>query len=224
MSGAAAVRGLAALGAAVIVGLAGCGSPAFHYVKNSDEQLYFKVPSSWHKVDPTQLENEVSSTDPDSASRKVERELRWLVAYDASDKPDAGHIFAPTSDEPIVYANVQILPEAVRGGVSYDVLRDMILPVTDSARESATQAGVPLEGFELLRDEVLTPGKVHGVRVTYNYKILGGPLQTFDLTAYTTDDASRIYMLLVRCSAKCYQERSGELDDIVESFTVKGAK
>jgi hypothetical protein len=224
MPGAGPIRSLAALSAAMIVGLAACGSPGYHYVKNSAEQLYFKVPSSWKKVNPAELENEVSSTDPDSASRQVERDLRWFIAYDASDKPEAGHIFAPTSDQPIAYANVQILPESIRGGVSYDVLRDMILPVTDDARENATQAGIPLEGFELLRDEVLTPGKVHGVRVTYNYKILGGPLQTFDLTAYTTDDASRIYMLLVRCSAKCYQDRSGELGEIVESFTVKGAK
>jgi hypothetical protein len=207
----------------VLAGVAACGAPAYHYVKNSDEQLYFKVPSAWHKVDAAQLENALSSTDPDSATRQVERQLQWRVAYDADDQPDAGHIFGAASNEPIVYANVQKLPDSVRGGVSYDVLRDIVLPVTDKARESATQAGAPLDGFELLRDEVLTPGKIHGVRVTYSYKILDSPLQTFDLTAYTTDDASRIYMLLIRCSAKCYQERAGELGDIAESFTVKGS-
>jgi hypothetical protein len=74
----------------------------------------------------------------------------------------------------------------------------------------------------LLRDDVLTPhAGLRGVRVTFNYRLLGGTLDTFDQTAYINNDASKEYVLLIRCTARCYRARAAELDAIAKSFTVR---
>jgi hypothetical protein len=102
------------------------------------------------------------------------------------------------------------------------MLRNVFLPVTDDAREAAATS-VPLAGFELLRDEVLTPADgLHGVREVYDYE-LGGVMHTFDQTALVNNDGSKLYLLIIRCSTRCYRERTGELDTVAQSFTVRSA-
>ena len=72
----------------------------------------------------------------------------------------------------------------------------------------------PFTGFPLVSDEVLTPGDgLRGVHSVYRYRIRGGPPQVFDQIAYTNDDASKLYMFYVRCSAECYEQRKQEIDD-----------
>jgi hypothetical protein len=212
----AVVAGLAA----IVVALTGCGEPAYTYVKNSDYHTYFKVPRSWHRVDQAELIDQFTAADPDSAEAQIEKRLIWLIAYDADPEPAAAHILA-SSDDPFVMSSARPLTEAERGAVSFDMLRDIVLPVTDNRRKAAEQAGLPLTNFELLHDEVLTPGAgIRGVRVVYNYQYRG-LLNTFDLTAYVNDDASRMYFLLLRCSARCYRKRTAELAVVTTSFTVR---
>jgi hypothetical protein len=214
--------GLALVAAAAVLAAAACGSPEYEYVKNSAEKTYFKVPSSWRPVDQAALDEWAIGADPDSATAKIRDQLLWTVAYDADSAPAAAHVYGmlPTP-EPVAWAKVeQLLPEQ-SDAVSFDALRDAVMPVTDAAREQAAQAGSTLTDFELLHDEVLTPDDgVRGVRVVFNYALLG-QLHTFDLTALVNNDASRLYMLFVRCSARCYSERADELDGIVTSFTVR---
>jgi hypothetical protein len=204
----------------VLVAVAGCGSSQYHYVKNSDDNVYFKIPSSWSQVDQQSLEEEVNG-DPDSATAQVAREQQWVVAYDAAPDPSVEHVLSvDTPDEPIAFARVSQLSEQQLAQVSLDSLRNLFLPVTSAARQQAAAAGQAFEGFELIRDETLTSDGLRGVRSTYNYEISGG-LQTFDLSAFVNDENGKVYMLLVRCSAKCYRERSSELEDIASSLTVK---
>jgi hypothetical protein len=123
--------------------------------------------------------------------------------------------------DPFVYASIRQLNEPERGVISLNHLRDIFLPVTDQARQTAVTQGAPFDDFELLRDQELTPGGgLRGVRETYNYSTPLGGLHTFDLTAYVSDDG-HMYLMIVRCSARCFRERSGELESIVKSFTVR---
>ena len=48
-----------------------------------------------------------------------------------------------------------------------------------------------------------------------------GPPQVIDQTNYLNDDASKLYMFFVRCSSECYDQRKGEIDRAVSSFTVR---
>jgi len=201
--------------------LSGCGSPSYHYVKNSEDKTYFKVPAAWHRIDEKALNTALNSVDPNSATAEMIDKITWSVAYDADTKPSASHLLGLGSDQPFVYATVRKLSADEVGAISLNQLRDIFLPVTETARKTAADNGSQLQGFELLRDDLLTPGHgVRGVHTTYSYSASISGLQTFDLTAYTSDDG-RLFWMVVRCSAKCFKERSSELDAISKSFTVR---
>ncbi|WP_248963973.1 hypothetical protein [Sphaerisporangium perillae] len=216
---------LAATAVAMIVCLTGCGGSDFTYVMGSDGQSYFKVPASWQKVDQKALDKVIFG-DMSSATAQARKQLSWTVGYDGFSKPSADHFLdAGESDEPFAFAMVMTLTETQRDSVSLDALRNMLLPVAVSAdvrEQLEASSPYPMTGFELLADEVLPPENgVRGVHVVYNFKVLGGSVQTFDQTAYLAADGTRVSVLLIRCSATCYQNRAGELDRIAQSFKVK---
>ncbi|GAB2818968.1 hypothetical protein GCM10022221_16190 [Actinocorallia aurea] len=201
--------------------LAACGAPSYHYVKNSEDKTYFKVPATWHRIEEQPLNLVVGGADADSATAARVNATSWSVGFDADGDPSAGHLVDSGSDAPFVYANVRPLSEEQRGVISLNMLRDLFLPVTETSRTAAEQGGNGLPGFELLRDEILTPGEgLRGVRVVYSYDFTLGLRQTFDQTAYTSDDG-RLFWLVIRCSARCFSERADELDSIATSFTVR---
>ncbi|MEV4255722.1 hypothetical protein AB0J52_21410, partial [Spirillospora sp. NPDC049652] len=201
----------------------GCGEPRFTYVKNGGERTYFKVPNGWHRIGQHDMDDLLSGDDPDSAAARARPKSSWSVGYDASRPPDPTHLFGLGGDEePFAYAQIRRLSDEARDQVSLNVLRDAFLPVTAESRRQAVKEHRPLTGFELVRDQVLTPGGgLRGVRSVFNYRI-GQQLllQTFDVTTYAADDG-RLYQLVVSCSARCYQERSAELDAVARSFTVR---
>ena len=74
----------------------------------------------------------------------------------------------------------------------------------------------------LLGDSVLTPGDgMRGVRDVFSYQVQGQQ-QTFDQTVLANEDLTKVYLLLVRCSSACYSDRRDELQEIAQSFTVRG--
>jgi hypothetical protein len=203
-----------ALAAALL--LSACGAPAYTYVKNSGEHTYVKFPSSWHLIDTDDL-NDAIGIDPaeDQKSNGI-----WVEGYDAAAVPSALHLFGSSSPAPAALVSVQDVPQTSRGGLSLDALRDLFFPVSPSARQSSTNT--QLSGFGLLTDDVLTPGDgLRGVHTVYRYSLGGGPPQMLDQTAYLNDDASKIYVLLVRCSTTCYKDRRGEIENVVSSFTIR---
>ena len=207
---------------------AGCGKAEYTYVSNSDDKTYFKVPSGWSEADVKPVDDyfawSIFDVEPDSATRDRVDQIFWSAVYDAAEEPTGHHMVTsyPTG-EPVAYSLVMHMPESLRGPVSLDYLRNMFLPVTDSVRAAYDEAGDSgLSGFELLQDEVLTPADgIRGVRVVYNYRLSSGVVHTIDLTAHANNDSSVIYLLLIRCTASCYQERAAELNEIATSFTVR---
>jgi hypothetical protein len=199
--------------------LSACGSSQYTYVKNSDAQVYLKVPRSWTAINQEALEAEVSG-DSSSASGQFERMLSWNAAFDAHKKPSAQHIKATDVSDPLVWVMVRDLRPAEGNGMSLDRMRNLSLPITETAREAA---GIDeTAGFELLADGRLNPRKgLYGVRSVFNYKF-GEQVQTFDQTVLINDKHNKLYYLLARCSARCYTERQSEFAAVIESFTVRG--
>jgi hypothetical protein len=207
--------------AALALSVAGCGAPDYEYVKSSENQTYFKVPRDWQRVDQKRLDKWLLG-DPDSASTQERQDRVWTVAYDSSPVANVMHIYSniPTQN-PVVWAKVEDLAPTEGDAVSLDSLRNLALPVSADARLQAAQEHPELNGFELLADEVITPQPgLHGVHVVFNYR-LGGAVHTFDQTALITDDATRTYLFLLRCTASCFKSRKSEIADVVQSFTVR---
>ena len=208
-----AVAGLVLLAAVV---LAGCGAPSYTYVKNSADHMYVKIPASWHSIDEKDLDDAIG-LDPaeDASSRGL-----WLQGYDAAETPSPLHLFGSSATEPAALVSVQKVPETSRGGLSLDGLRDFFFPVSPTARQN--NQNPQLSGFGLVSDDVLTPGDgLRGVHTVFRYSLGGGAPQMIDQTGYLNDDASKVYLLLVRCSTTCYKDRHGEIENVVSSFTIR---
>jgi hypothetical protein len=202
---------------AVLGAVTACGAPQYTYVKSTANRTYFKVPASWREIDDKALKPIMTGDSQAAGSDGV-----WAVAYDAAEDPSPAHLVSSDTSQPIVYASVQPVPQEARGQVSLDSLRDLVLPVTPAAREATTAAPATFTDFSLVKDAVLTPQPgIRGIHEVFQYRVRGGPLQTFDKTAYVNDDASKVYVLLLRCSTECYQARRAELESVAASFTVK---
>jgi hypothetical protein len=209
---AAVIVGCAVLGAA-----SGCSAPDHTYVANRANKTYFKVPASWHEIDEGALK-----PTPTGASPTPDSDGEWVVAYDAAKAPSVAHLVASHTPEPMVYVSVRPVPTERGGQVSLDNLRDLVLPVTAPARKTATSASTTFSDFHLVSDSVLTPKSgLRGVHEVFQYRIGGGPLQTFDETAYTNKEGSKVYLMLLRCSSACYQARHAELETVTSSFTIQ---
>lgn len=199
--------------------LAACGAPDFTYVTNSAEGTYLKIPNSWRPIDQRSLDDFLGL---DPAVAQDDRGL-WTVGFDADATPSTLHLFGPHAEAPAVLVIVQQVPPDARGSFSLDRLRDAVYPVTMTARQrTAADPTSTLADFGLLVDDVLTPGNgLRGVHTVYRYRMSGGPLQIFDQTVYLNDDASKLYLVMVRCSTECYRDRQQEITSVVSSFTVR---
>jgi hypothetical protein len=212
---------LLALTAGLVVALvAGCGGPSWNYVTNSADRTYLKVPNSWRQVDPAEVSTRLGVPQSTDSSQGV-----WIAAYDSDERPSLDHVIGqPDAAAPAMLVTVQAIPEASRGGVSLDSIRDFVYPVSDTARQTQALGGgaANLSDFTLLGEQVLTPGDgLRGVHSVFSYRIGGGTPQVFDQTGYLNDDASKLYLTLARCSADCFMKRQSEIENVVTSFTVR---
>src|SRR5215470_13778569 len=71
----------------------------------------------------------------------------WSTAFDAGTAPSANHFLASDVGQPFVFAEVGTLSPTVSNELSYNMLRDFMLPVTSSSRQTDTQNGFPLTNF-----------------------------------------------------------------------------
>jgi hypothetical protein len=201
-------------GCAVLLGVVvtGCAAPQYTYVANSGANTYFKVPYAWHKISDSALQKALGSSAGGG----------WEVAYEAGTKPVATDFQSFGSTQPFVFAEVGALNSTAISQMSYDYLRDIFLPVTSTARQTAAQQqNFPLTDFQQIRDQVLTLNQgVHGVRETFNYSYLG-MADTFDQIALTNADQTELYLLIVHGTTSCYSNDQIAINDVMSSFTVR---
>jgi hypothetical protein len=210
------LRYLCRIAPLVVVGLsvAGCLAPQYTYVSDNADNAYFKVPPSWHQVNESSLQSAQGAANQEGT-------YLWSAAYDASATPSVEHVFSATS-KPVAYASVLGLSSAERNDISFDGMRDLLLPVTQAARNAASAAHESLSGFASLSDQVITDNHDNrGIREIFDYD-LGATPETFDLTVMTNASTTKLYFLLVQCSETCFVDNYQEISNVVNSFTVEG--
>jgi hypothetical protein len=199
-----------------------CGAPSYTYVTNADDQLYFKVPTSWQRIDQKALDA-VAATGLKPSEAAALKASSWSVAYDSAANPSVTHLLATSAQTPVVYSRVLSVDEDNRGGVTLDSLRNSFLPITENARLQAAANGTALPEADIRTDEVVKQHGLQGVHTVFRFP-LGGRVEAFDQTAYRARDGSKIYLLLIRCAQTCYADRyQDELAPVVRSFTVESA-
>jgi len=216
--------GLIATGLAIMIGcaLTGCGAPSYVYASDSADQAYFKVPANWHEVNPQFLADTQDSLLTKSLAGAAGGPFIWSRAYDAASSPSSLSLLE-ASNSPVVYATVQNLRDSLRSELSFDVMRDLLFPVTPTARQEASEAGDTLTGFVLLDNSTITNKYgMRGINELYEYTI-GGQPDAFDQTVLTNAATTKLYLLLVQCYQACFVAHEAQIEAVVNSFTVGGS-
>ena len=200
-------------GVLATVGLSGCGAPAYTYVADSSAGTYYKVPSGWHQISQKDLNAAIKAAGGSSAGI-------WTTAFDANTAPSVDHNGSINLSQPYVVAQVLALSSTGTNELSYDAMRDIWLPVTSSARQTAVSEGFPGSNFTQSRGQMIS-GKqgVHGVRETFQYT-LEGVGNTFDEEVLTNADQTELYLLQVHCTQACYTKNQNNINTVMSSFTV----
>jgi hypothetical protein len=202
------------MGVLATAGLSACGSPAYTYVADSKAGTYYKVPVQWHEISQKNLDAALAAAGGSAAGV-------WSTAFDGTTAPNGDHFLAPDVAQPFVFSEVGSLSSTVSAELSYNVLRDFMLPVTSTSRTSDAAEGFPLTDFKQLRDQTITAQQgVHGVRETFQYTFPGGIVDTFDEDVLTNADQTVVYFLVVHCTAACYTQNENSINTVMSSFTV----
>jgi hypothetical protein len=199
-----------------VLAVAGCGAPQFRYAADSSANTYFKVPHQWHPISDLSLAVDLQRGGYTAGG------LPWEVSYDAGVSPSVQHVVSASASQPVAQALVAPVTRAASNAMSYNLLRNLILPVSTPNRQLAAKHGFPLTGFKLYRDSFITTGRgVHGVRDIFSYTYPDGHTDTFDQLALTNSDATMVYLLLVHCLSTCYSKNFNQIDTVMTSFTVR---
>jgi hypothetical protein len=198
------------------IAVAGCAAPQFTYVADSSAKTYFKVPYHWHKISASSLSAQLNRNGFSTGAGL------WEAGYDADGMPSVSHVFSASATKPFAFALVEPLSRTASNAMSYNLLRDFILPVTPAQRQAAAGRGFPLTRFQLLSDSMIAPGSgVHGIREVFSYTYPDGNTDTFDQVALTNSNSTMVYLLLVHCLSACYSKNTTQIDTVMTSFTVR---
>jgi hypothetical protein len=195
-----------------VLGLSACGAPAYQYVADGSAGTFYKVPAQWHQLSQQTLNTALTS-------EGLSAQGVWSTAFDAASTPSGSDFLAPGLSQPFVFAEVGTLSPTGTNELSYNMLRDFLLPVSSTGRSQ--DPSFPLTDFKSLRDQMITgPQGVHGVRETFQYTFPTGQADTFDEDALTNADQTVVYYLLVHCTVSCYTQNQSAIDTVMNSFTV----
>jgi hypothetical protein len=212
--------GLVATGT-MLVAVAACAAPSYTYATDNADQAYFKVPTVWQQVNSAALSSAQAALSK-SAAGAAGGTFAWSRAYDAATNPSAEALLLG-SQTPVVYASVQVLSSSLRATLSFDYMRDLIWPVTPSARQAAASSGFTLTDFNLISSTtVTTKGGIRGINELYEFDV-GGVPDAFDQTVLTNSSTTKLYLLLVQCYQDCFISHQAQIKAVVNSFTVRGS-
>lgn len=210
---------ISALAVSLTLGLTSCGESSQLYPSSKSEGVFFSLPKSWHIVTTEEL-NKYESESIEDGVQSRQSLVKWQIAFSTDSKIKAAEVFdleAPS--EPLVFARVRELTSDEMNEVSYNSLRDVIVPVT----RLITGEDTSVPDFKILGDEEVIEKGARGVRTTYSLSF-DGVNQTFNQTSLVANDRSALYIFVVRCTTLCYEKSATNINEIVSSFTVKGTR
>jgi hypothetical protein len=210
---------IALLGIALVLGLTGCGESSKLYPASKSEGVFFSVPTNWRALSTASLNKyEKESTEPEGAARQAL--VKWQIAYTTNKKlkvPEVFNLTAPS--QPLVFARVRDLESSEINSVSYNTLRDVIVPVTQIIAGDDPSA----PDFQILVDQEVVQKGARGVQTVYSFSI-DDKEQTINQTSLMSNDRTTMYIFVVRCTTECYAKNKKKIEEIVSSFTVEGAR
>ena len=192
--------------------LAACGGSGFSYVKNSDDHTYFKVPQEWKVFDEDTIINTLGKN-LSKRARDTERDQNWQVAFDANTHPSLKHLLDPNAKFPTGLAMVNQLSFNDADSTSLGSLRNSFFDVDAAVQANAGEI-VSYEPVEL-------DGGFHGFHLVADLDLTKKATVRLDQTSLLDQATSKLYTLLVSCTAKCYDRYQSDIEKVVNSWTVR---
>jgi hypothetical protein len=200
--------------------LTSCGSTTQLYATDKADGVFFSVPKNWMQIPKSSIDAvESKSTSAGAADRLAE--VHWQIAYTLDKSLKATQVLslaAPT--KPVVYVRVRSLNSDEMNAVSYNTLRDLVVPLTSWA--SGTDSSAPQ--FSIQSDSEIVQRAGRGVRTRFTFTTSNGVNQTIDQSSLISDDRSTLYILIARCTSTCFTAHEKEISQIIKSFTVRGQR
>lgn len=203
-----------------LLALTGCAAPSQQYATDKSDGVYFTVPVGWEKISNTEINSvEAKSTAVGAADRLAA--VHWQVAYSSDKTFKAEQVLSlKTPEKPVVYVRVRsLLPEEINS-VSFNTLRNLVVPISSWA--AGTDSSAPALNINDDVEVVQKGGR--GIHIQFSFKSSDGKDQTIDQTALMSNDHATIYLLIARCSSSCFNQNKVVINKIVHSFTVRGPK
>ena len=205
---------------ALAIILSACGKPSQQYATDKADGVYFTVPLGWTKISTLAINSvEAKSTSAGAADRLAA--VHWQVAYTLDKALKAEQVLSlNTPEQPVVYVRVRsLLPDEINS-VSYNSLRNLVVPITTWA--SGNDPTAP--ALSIADDAEIVEKGGRGVQTQFTFKASDGKVQTIDQAALMSNDHSTMYIMIARCSSTCFTKHSKEIAKIMKSFTVRGPK
>jgi hypothetical protein len=199
----------------VALALGACGSSKFHFVNNSTEGAFFKVPTGWKVFPLTVQDAEGRAEKLPSATERI-----WHVGFDASKQPDAAHLDLDRPTDLVGDVQIYALSSSDNDQLSQSGLRRIIFGGIDPVLQDP---GTPAEWEVVSYTPIDSTNGIVGSRTVINVP------STEDPNAWVTIDGSelldptlgRAYLLLMRCESQCYLSERKSIDEIASSWKVK---
>lgn len=199
--------------------LSGCGKSSVTYASDAKDGVFFSVPNSWSSVTPKSLAAQESLSTAQGAAERLAL-VHFQIAYSPNVKIAARDVLsltAPTS--PIVYARVRELTDSEIQQVSYNDLRNLILPL--STWEDGTASSIPVYSVASDQEAVQKGGR--GIHTVFSFTN-NGVSQTINQTGLLSNDHRTLVMFVVRCSTVCYTKNKAAIEKAVASLTDRGPR
>jgi hypothetical protein len=198
--------------------LTGCAQASQKYASDSKDGVFFAIPNSWSQIPSKDL---TAQEGLNVAQGSVDRLalVHWQVAYSPNKKINAKDVLSlgePT--QPIVYARVRSLTSAEIQQVSYNDMRNLVVPLT--SWEDGSAAAIP--AFSIITDQEAVQKGGRGVHVVFEFQN-NGVNQTINQTGLLSNNHQTLVMFIVRCTTICYDKNKVEIDKAVASLTDRGA-
>jgi hypothetical protein len=206
--------------AAPLLLLASCGTPSKLYSVDKADGVYFTAPQGWHEISQDSINAVEAKSQAAGAADRLAL-VHWQIGYSLDKNFKAEEILSLKAPEkPVVYVRVRSMSSDEMNAVSYNTLRDLVVPLTSWASGSDSSAP-PLS---ISDDSEIVQKGGRGVHTQFTFKATDGIEQTIDQSALMSNDRSTLYIMIVRCSKSCFDSNRKVLEKIVTSFTVRGKK
>jgi hypothetical protein len=202
--------------------LSGCFSTGFTYISRRSPDgmiLGFKLPSKWATFNTKQAIEAPNGPLSTSVANSI-GQGEWVEAFSAAPHPNANfYATAQTSKYPVGFASALPLTEAEHDSLTYSSMRAQILG-TDP--EGATDPDpYVITGYSEFSS---SSDGLRGSRLTVNIKLGTGATATLSQIVEVDAGTNWLFDIVVMCSAACWSPNSGEINQVLKSWTVKETK